>query len=520
LPVDFDALYVNTFSKLFNEMLMRKRDFDAGVAFMLITSLVMGGAIGEALHARSARGDLTAGAAPVILEVMATDKRAHAPAEGLTQDDFEIIEDRGVAHISSFAHGSEGSLRPLSLWFVLQCPEEHSYFNWVSNGSGFMKGKTATLTPVLKKLNERDTVGVAHWCDNGEFGIDLLPSTDRVAPQNVLDAVLNATRTDIGGTPGENALHDLVIRVRDTARRLTPKAQPVMIFLYGDRSGMHHDQVEDMLDQPLGPLPIVYAINNGAVSIQRLPVTDKYTQMFVAHFLADRTGGRVLSSVRGNYAGDLEQILAELYGRYEIGFVPSATIGKHYELKVKLSEEARKKIKSVEFSFPPKLVAAAPDQEAAEIEMAATLVQAIKSGSAYTEIAFDASGSYQNRGLTAQFRVYIDPHSLSWKAMEDGGRKATVSVIVGGESTDNKVIDYQAKEFEALQTKVEQAGAARKAVILSIDYEVPAEAVRIRVVTRDAASGRLGSFELPVNRIHGVAKSRPAVQSEPKTPSL
>jgi hypothetical protein len=292
-----------------------------------------------------------------------------------------------------------------------------------------------------------------------------------------------------------------------------------MIFLYGDRSGMHHDQAEDMLDQPLGPLPIVYGINNGAVSIQRLPVTDKYTQMFVAHFLADRTGGRVLSSVRGNYAGDLEQILAELHGRYEIGFVPPAAIGKRYALKVKLSEEGRKKTKSVELSFAPELVAAAPDPEAPEIEMAATLVEAIRSGSAYTEIAFDASGSYQGGGLVAQFRVYIDPDSLSWKTMEDCGRKATVSVIVGGESADSKVIDYQAKEFEAMQTKAEQAGATRKAVILSIDYEVPAEAVRIRVVTRDAASGRLGSFELPAKRIHGVAGSRPAVQSEPKTPS-
>jgi hypothetical protein len=509
---------------------MSRRDFSVGLVFMLIMWLVMGGAIGgaprgrtaigRALHAHNATGDSAATAAPVIVEVIATDKRAHAPAEGLTQDDFEIMEDRSVAQITSFAHGSEGSLRPLSLWLVVQCPEERSYSNWVSNGSGFMKGKTATLTPVLKKLNERDTVGVAHWCDNGEVGVDLLPSADRAAPQNVLDAVLNTTRTNVARVPGVNALHNMVIRVRDTARRLTPKAQPVIIFLYGDHSWMYHDEAEDMLDQPLGALPIVYGINNGTVSIHRVPGSDKYAQRFVVHFLADRTGGRVLSSVRGDYAGELEQILAELYGRYEIGFVPTAGIGKHYGVKVKLSEEGRKKTKSVELSFAPELVAAAPDPEGAEIEMAATLVEAIRSGSAYTEIAFDASGSYQSGGPAAQFRVYIDPDSLSWKTNENGGRKARVSVIVGGESADCKTIDYQAKEFEALQTTAEQAGAARKAVVLSIDYEVPADAVSIRVVTRDAASGRLGSFELPVKRIHGVVGTRPTVQSEPKTPSL
>jgi hypothetical protein len=310
----------------------------------------------------------------------------------------------------------------------------------------------------------------------------------------------------------------MVIKVRDTARRLTPKAQPVIIFLYGDQSGMHHDEAEDMLDQPLGSLPIVYVINNGAVSVHRVPGNDQYVRRYVARFLADRTGGRVLSSVRGDYAGELEQILEELYGRYEIGFVPTAPIGKHYGVKVKLSEEGGKKTNSVERSFAPELVAAGPDPEAAEIEMAATLVEATRSGVAYTEIAFDASGSYQGGGPVAQFRVYIDPDSLSWKRMEDGGRKATVSVIVGGESADNKLIDYQAKEFEALQTTAEQAEATSKAVVLSIDYEVPSNAVRIRMVTRDAASGRLGSFELPVTRIHGVAGTRPAVPSEPKTP--
>ena len=371
-----------------------------------------------------------------------------------------------------------------------------------------------------EKLNQRDTVGVAHWCDNGEVGVDLLPRTDRVAPQNVLDAVLNATRTNVARIPGVNALHNMVIRVRDTARRLTPKAQPVMIFLYGDHSWMYHDEAEDMLDQLLGALPIVYVINNGAVSVRRVPGSDRYAQRFVVHFWADRTGGRALSSVRGYYAGQLEQILAELYGRYEVGFVPTPAIGKHYGVKVKLSEEGRKKTNSVEFSFAPELVAAGPDPEAAEIEMAATLVEAMRSGAASTEIAFDASGSYQDGGPVARFQVYIDPDSLSWKSMEDGGRKAMVSVIVGGESADNKVIDYQAKEFEALQTSAEQAEATRKAVVLSIEYEVPANAVRIRMVSRDAASGHLGSFELPVERIHGVAGTRPAVQSEPKTPSL
>jgi len=120
---------------------MRRRDLGAGLAFVLIMSLApiliislgMAGGTGEALLGRTAiggallwrtatwdsattaTGDSGAGAAPVILEVIATDERAHAPVEGLMRDDFEILEGRSVAQITSFAHGSEGALRPLTL---------------------------------------------------------------------------------------------------------------------------------------------------------------------------------------------------------------------------------------------------------------------------------------------------------------------------------------------------------------------------------------------------------------------
>jgi hypothetical protein len=95
---------------------MRREDFGVALALMLIVSLGMAGGIGEALlgrnaigcallgrtaigralHAHNATGDLGAGAAPVILEVIPTDKRTHGPAEGLTQDDFEMWRDAAL----------------------------------------------------------------------------------------------------------------------------------------------------------------------------------------------------------------------------------------------------------------------------------------------------------------------------------------------------------------------------------------------------------------------------------------
>jgi hypothetical protein len=429
-----------------------------------------------------------------------------------------VLEGHDAAHINSFAAGSDARARPVALWFVVQCPLERAYTNWISYGSGFMKGKTASFAPVLNKLGERDTVAVAHWCDNGEFGLDLLPSLDRGAPQRSLDAVLDSPRARVSTTPGEVALHDVVMKIRDTARQATPNAQPVIIFLYGDHSGMHHDQVQELLDDTVGPLPIVYGINNGAVSIRNLPVTNEWTQMYVVHFLADRTGGRVLSSMRGNYAGDLEQILDEVRGRYEIGFVPEAAAGRRYDVKVKLSDAGRKKLKAVNLSYAPELMASADGPQSEQSEMTVSLVLAMRSGATYNAVAFDASGKNNGGEAAAQFRLYIDPQSLTWKAAENGDAKTTVSVVIGGVTAEGMVTDHQVKEFEARQTKAEQGGA-RKAVILGINYAVAPDAARVRIVVRDGISGHLGSFELPVKQIHGMTQTQPAAGNTPKPPA-
>jgi hypothetical protein len=56
------------------------------------------------------------------------------------------------------------------------------------------------------------------------------------------------------------------------------------------------------------------------------------------------------------------------------------------------------------------------------------------------------------------------------------------------------------KRFELQKTKAEQTNAA-KGLVLNLSYAVPADADRVRFVLRDSATGRLGSFELPVKRI-------------------
>jgi hypothetical protein len=457
--------------------------------------------------ARCQQQSPSAQATASVINVVATDKHTRAPVDGLTQGDFEVFDDRVLVNVSSFVHSPSANLRPLSLWLVLQCPEEHPYFDFVSAGSGFLRGKVEALTAALQQLPVQETVGVAHWCDDGKSWIDLLPTTDRIAPTQSLNAVLNSPAVPIGTSLGEDALHDMVLRVRDASRLAGPGALPIVIFFYGDHSGMHHDEVNDLLDRPLGPLPMVYGINNGVIRVQKTPITDQYTQMYVVHFLGDQTGGQVLSNVHGDYAKELQQIVGELHGRYEIGFVPRNANGKRHELKVRFSEEARNKYKSVELRVAPQFLAAGQDLQSRDMQ--AALIQAIQSPVAYTEIAFDASGRLATSDAPAQFRVYINPDSLSWATLENGDRKTVLFLAVAGVSTQGSVIGQQIKQFEVQKTKEDQATAARKGVIVSFSFAVPRDADRVRFVLRDPSSGHLGSFELPSKRIVPSESIRP-----------
>jgi len=80
-------------------------------------------------------------------------------------------------------------------------------------------------------------------------------------------------------------------------------------------------------------------------------------------------------------------------------------------------------------------------------------------------------------------------------------------------STQGAALSNETKQFEALQTKAEQSGATPKAVILSVPFPFGSVADRIRFVLRDSASGRLGSFDLPVTRIGPTTPSPGATAS-------
>jgi len=86
-----------------------------------------------------------------------------------------------------FESGRSHDPRPLTIWFLASCPEQRG----VESGSQFGAGKDSFFGPALENLNSDYSMGVAHWCGNGDAEIDLAPTQKQDAPLGAIDAVLH-----------------------------------------------------------------------------------------------------------------------------------------------------------------------------------------------------------------------------------------------------------------------------------------------------------------------------------------
>jgi hypothetical protein len=86
-----------------------------------------------------------------LVDVVALSARNGLPNDTLQRDDFQSIDD---------------GQRLRSLRLI------------AAQGSGLFAGRVSLFQPALKSLNKQDMVGVAHWCDDGQSKLDLLPTND------------------------------------------------------------------------------------------------------------------------------------------------------------------------------------------------------------------------------------------------------------------------------------------------------------------------------------------------------
>lgn len=281
----------------------------------------------------------------VLVDVVAL--KNGLPEKNLQREDFQLFDNGSAVPIKTFDSGAEFKTRPLALWFIVLCNMQGGFDE--TYGSGLFRGETHLLQPALTHMEKQDEVGVSHWCDDGQSTLDLRPTSNPdeaiTALEHTLEPVPDAQSHD---RSGELALQRTMQLIIDATRSSRPEPLPVLIFLYGDHSGMPKSEVNHFVDELLETSAIAFGIRDSrSHHMLFLPGEQKE----VAHYITNQTGGQYLDASPDTYAAALDEILQQLHFRYELGFQPTVLDGKRHKLVVKFADSARNRYKTVRLRY-------------------------------------------------------------------------------------------------------------------------------------------------------------------------
>ncbi|HEY4741074.1 MAG TPA: hypothetical protein VIH76_10815 [Candidatus Acidoferrales bacterium] len=288
----------------------------------------------------------------VLVDVISQAAKSGLPVRDLKKEDFRLFDDRQEVEIAAFHAGARYDTRPVVLWLAVLCNEGGK-----QGGSKEFKGREALFRPALDRLDKRDTVGVAHWCDNGEARLDLLPTEDRDSPISKLIEILKPKNFGIGGNSnlvGEEAFRKMIRLIIRDAQQRNPEPLPAIVFLYGGRGAQPNDELNQLADEVLETSGIVFGIRD-ELSATESPAPAGRHGYFV-NYMTEETGGEYLSAPSKAYAAALEMIVVQLHFRYELGFIPPNIDGKRHELKVELTKDTQERYKGARLRFRPEYI--------------------------------------------------------------------------------------------------------------------------------------------------------------------
>jgi hypothetical protein len=283
----------------------------------------------------------------VLVDVVVQDAKNGLPDSTLKREDFQVFDDGHPVPIKTFDTGT--GTRPLALWFVVQCKMP----DWEAEGSGLFAGQISLLNPGLKKLDKQDTVAVAHWCDNGDSTLDLLPTSNIEQAGSTMEQVLASTPAGPfkHDRTGELALQKTLQLIVDATRSLPRDTVPIVIFLYGDFSAMPKPEADHFVNELLATSATVYGLRD-----RRSPRIMGFQwlggeQGSIANYISAETGGQYLPVTPETYAKGLGDILEQLHSRYELGFEPRVLDGKPHKLSVRLAGSGKNTHKGVHLRY-------------------------------------------------------------------------------------------------------------------------------------------------------------------------
>ena len=290
----------------------------------------------------------------VLVDVISQNLKSGLPVRDFKEEDFRLFDNGAEVRIATFDAGARYDTRPVTLWLVVICNEGGLP---KFGASTEFSGEESVFRSALSHLDNHETVGVAHWCDNGETQLDLLPTDDRDSPIRVLAETLKPISfqggTDATDEVGEKTFRKMIRLIIRDAYRSNPRPLPVIVFLHGDHTGQPRGALNNLIDDFLETAGIVFGISDYRGPKHVFLIGE---QAKIMHYMAKHTGGEYFSVTPAGYAAALESVLTQLHFRYELGFIPQAIDGKRHTLKVELTKEAKEKHRGIRLRFRPEYI--------------------------------------------------------------------------------------------------------------------------------------------------------------------
>lgn len=219
--------------------------------------------------------------------------------------------------------------------------------------------------------------------------------------------------------------------------------------------------------------------------------------------VAPATGGRVYFS-RNDVDAEIGETLRDGDNYYTLSYSPSngSDLAQPYRrISVSVDRPGLTALTRNGYylqTAPPAPPTTRQDAKDLRARLAFDLGSAVNSNLAYTGLPLTVT---RVAGKADAFVVHIDAHALVWRDMPNGGSQAEVTLAVAGFSKQNKILAHAVEERTA-RARLADGSGSPATIDFTITEKFPADAVRVRFVARDAASGKVGTadFDPRVNR--------------------
>ena len=448
----------------------------------------------------------------LLINAFVESPETHAPVQGLNYSDFQVFDNGTPLEPVVFVSAATDTSRPVEIWFLASCPQQGR--SWI--GSGFATGDASAFRQALANLGSDSSVGVAHWCANGDAGADLLPTQDREAPFVALETICHKDRVAASEASSRRSLQRALDLVIEKSGGQNHQALPVIVALSGGSLGISKDDAELMAKRLLYRGAILYDVENRhEVSMGGHRKEESPSLQSISR----QTGGRMYPVGHENYLHGINEIIDGLRFQYTLGLRPSDIDGQWHTLRVKLTQAALRKHHFVRIDYPTGYLASwsfgtIPPysrenfRRATDSNLDNVLAQALDSSTVIHDILVDVKGhGFIGSGRLVEFSLRLGSDQLTWVKLPNGARQSGISIVVASYSEDGRKLGHEVIQFDVNRDEAHLPITGDGPFSTSETVELSEHTSRVRVAVRDGATGKVGCQDFSLKEILSAPRS-------------